>query len=86
MKPIRFEEANKDLRHKTNKDVKVGSVKNVKLTTCYINGVYVSCWALSLVEKIRVLFGRKIWLGTKSGCVQPPVWLGINNPFKPNKS
>lgn len=35
----------------------------------------VSCWGLSLIERLKVLFYGKIWLGVLSGHTQPPVWM-----------
>ena len=42
----------------------------------------VSCWKLSLSERISLVFGGKVWLGVASGSTQPPVFLSVRNVFK----
>ena len=38
-------------------------------TTC------VSCWRLTLRERLSALFFGRCWLGVRSGTTQPPVWI-----------
>ena len=40
----------------------------------------ISCWQLTLWERIFILFTGRIWLGV-AGTAQPPVWLDIESPF-----
>lgn len=42
----------------------------------YTDGeVCISCWKLSLKERIKALLYGRVWLGVLSGHTQPPVWL-----------
>lgn len=67
MKPIKFKEAN---------------VKLV-LTGCedlpaFADGVQViSCWKMSLKERIRALFSGVVWMGIRHESTQPPAWLKV---------
>ena len=45
----------------------------------------VSCWKPSLWERIRIVFGGKVFLGVLSGNTQPPVWMTTENPFEASK-
>ena len=38
----------------------------------------ISCWKLSFIERFKVLFFGRVWLGLYSGKTQPPVWLSVN--------
>ena len=73
MKPIHFEESNKDLlKPKGMTDKECGSLP------VYTDGVTcISCWKASLLDRIKLLFCGKVWLGVMSGETQPPVWLKI---------
>lgn len=35
----------------------------------------VSCWRLTLRERISALLFGRCWLGVRSGTTQPPVWI-----------
>lgn len=35
----------------------------------------ISCWKLSIADRIRALIFGRVWLGVLSGHTQPPVWL-----------
>ena len=42
----------------------------------YTDGeVCISCWKLSLKERVKALLYGRVWLGILSGHTQPPVWL-----------
>ena len=41
--------------------------------------VNISCWKLSLIERIQALFIGKVWLHILVS--QPPVYLGTDFPF-----
>lgn len=41
----------------------------------------VSCWKPSIIERIKILFTGKVWLGVLSGGTQPPVFLSGNRVF-----
>ncbi len=44
-------------------------------------GQIISCWKMTLVERIKALITGKVWLSVL-GINQPPVYLCVNNPFK----
>ncbi len=71
MKPIKFKEWNKTLlRPYSITD------KECESLPVYTDGIMcLSCWKLSFVEKLKVLFFGKIWLSVRSGKRQPPVSL-----------
>lgn len=70
MKPIKFDEANNEL-HKPESMTD----EECKSLWIYHDGTQcLSCWKLSLKDRIKALVFGKVWLcilGTK----QPPVWL-----------
>ena len=54
----------------------------------YNNGVEcISCWKLSLWQRLMVLIHGRVWLGVHSGITQPPVWLDCDKTvfIKPKK-
>lgn len=77
MKPIKFKQANKQL-------FKPDSMTDKECSSLwvYTNGTQcVSCWKLSLKDRIKALIFGKVWLVVLSGYTQPPVWLGVKSPF-----
>ena len=42
----------------------------------------VSCWKPSFIERLKILFTGKIWLGVMSGNTQPPVFMSGESVFK----
>ena len=69
--PVRFPEANKNLLKPS--DMTDEECSNLWV---YTDGAEcVSCWKLTLKQRISALFHGKIWLGVLSGYTQPPVWL-----------
>lgn len=50
-------------------------------TTC------VSCWRLTLRERVSALFFGRCWLGVRSGTTHPPVWINCTRTMfvKPKK-
>lgn len=42
----------------------------------------VSCWRLSLADRVKLLLSGELWLGIIGGRTQPPVWLSADCPFK----
>ena len=72
MKPVSFKEQTKVLQRPASMtDEECGSLP------VFSDGEQfcVSRWKLSLLDKIRIIFFGKIWLGIISGETQPPVWL-----------
>lgn len=43
--------------------------------------VSVSCWQMSLSERIRALVSGHIWLRVRAGNSQPPVSLSVDRPI-----
>lgn len=75
MKPIRFNEANKCLSKPNNM-----TDKQCSSLWVYSNGrECVSCWKLTIKERIKALIFGKVWLSILSGQTQPPVWLSVDN-------
>lgn len=80
MKPIDFPQSTKSLgRPRTMTDDECGSLP------VWSDGKQcVSCWKPTLIERIRILFGRPVWLGVVSGNTQPPVFVCADrNVFVP---
>ena len=77
MKPINFKEATKVLqRPSTMTDAECASLH------VWSDGKQcVSCWKPSVWERVRILFGGKVYLGVKGGGTQPPVFVTGECPF-----
>ncbi len=45
-------------------------------------GECISCWKMSLKERVKALFTGKVWLNVHFGGTQPPVLLTVDKPFK----
>ena len=77
MKPIKFKETNKILQ----------KPDNMIDEDCQSLYVYtdekqcISCWKLSLWERLKLIFTGKLWVRVHSGSTQPPIVLDLNNPF-----
>lgn len=66
MKPMNFEEQNCTYAENQKEYMPLPAFRDSK-------GQAVSCWGLSLAERLRVLFTGKIWVST----------LTFNNPLQP---
>lgn len=77
MKPIKFKEATKVLqRPATMTDAECASLH------VWSDGKQcISCWKPSFAERVRILFGGKVYLGVMSGSTQPPVFVCGEYPF-----
>lgn len=74
MRPIKFEQANKNLQKPSNM-----TDEECQSLWVYSDGEQcVSCWQLSFMERIKALFFGKIWISVLSGQTQPPIWLDAN--------
>jgi hypothetical protein len=40
----------------------------------------ISCWQMSLKDRLRAICLGRIWLGIHGGS-QPPVWISMHSPF-----
>lgn len=71
MKPIKFEQANKNLLKPENMtDEECSSL------WVYNDGMpCVSCWRLTWKERLKALFFGRVWLAVLSRESQLPVWL-----------
>lgn len=80
MDPIKFKEQNITYtKPETMTDEECGSLP------AYTDGWNnISCFRLSLRERLKVLFKGVIWLNVL-GSGQPPVWLGVESPFVEEK-
>lgn len=77
MKPIGFKQATKELQRPSTMP---GS--DCRPLPVYCDGNQcVSCWRPSLPERVRILFGGKVWLGVLSGKTQPPVYVTGESVF-----
>ena len=71
-KPRNFKEANQILQPGSHPGYEVCPLD------IFSNGDYcLSCWRLSLRERLSALFFGKAWLYSLSGTTQPPTWVQI---------
>ena len=79
MKPIEFKEQNILYTKPADMtDEECGSLP------AYKDGMNnISCWTMSIKERLKVLFTGVIWINVL-GKGQPPIWLGVNTPFVSN--
>lgn len=71
MKPIDFPQSTKVLQRPSNMTEKECSPLHV-----WSDGEQcVSCWKASFIERLKILFTGKVWLGVKYGATQPPVFI-----------
>lgn len=78
MKPIKFKESNKILNKPEGWTDKQCSPLHV-----HNDGRYsISCWAPTILERIKLLFTGRVWLWVCSGNTQPPVIVDFKFPFK----
>ena len=77
MTPINFKEGNKTLyRPQSMSDDECGQLLVYTDTRKCI-----SCWKPSVGERVKILFGGKVWLGVLSGSTQPPLFVTADCPF-----
>lgn len=71
MKPKKFNEANRCL----------SKPKNMTDEECSSLWVYndgeqsISCWKLTFLDRVKLLFHGNVWFSVRFGESQPPVWL-----------
>lgn len=71
LQPTKFPEANKNL-------LKPDNMTDEECHSLWVNTddvECISCWKLTLRQRLLVLLFGRIWLGVLSGSSQPPVWL-----------
>ena len=77
MKPIKFEQANKNL-------LKPESMTDEECSSLWVYNdgrECISCWRLTWRERIKALLFGRVWLSVLSGRTQPPVWLACKTVF-----
>lgn len=55
MNPIKFKESNVVFAENQSEYLPLPAFKDV-------NGIVITCWKLSVKERLKILFGGKIWL------------------------
>lgn len=75
MKPVPFREQNILFKPPEGMEDRVSDLPAFKG-----EGQVISCWALGLRERIRLLFTGRLWFSVM-GNDQPPIWLGVYRPF-----
>lgn len=74
LSPIKFPEANKNL-------LKPESMTDEECSSLwvYTDGTQcISCWKMSIKQRLSALMHGRIWLSVLSGYTQPPVWLDFS--------
>lgn len=80
MIPLKFKEANMELKKPTNMTDEECASLWVHKTK---DGHFISSWTTSFWDRLRFLVHGKIWLGVVGGESQPPVWISCQkNMFK----
>ena len=79
MEPIDFKQSNMKL-------TAPGSIPDCGDLPVYTDGKQcISCWKLSIKERIKILFTGRVWLDVIGHRTQPPVWVDVKKPFiEPN--
>jgi len=76
MKPIKFKESS---------GMFIGATNDIKPLPVYQNDdEIISCWKVSLKDKLKILFSGKVWLHVK-GTTMPPVFINSSFPFVKEK-
>ena len=71
LQAVRFPEANRNLLKPENMTDEECSSLWVYTDGCQC----ISCWKLSLLQRLAILLHGNLWLCVLSGGTQPPVWL-----------
>lgn len=80
MTPIEFTEQTAIL-HANPNQLEIDGLEVGTLPIFTDGNQVISCWGLSLWERLQVLWHGKVWLGVHSGHTQPPVWLSSDTVF-----
>lgn len=76
MKPIKFPESNSILTAPEG-------MSNCSDLPTYKTGTYIiSCWKLSLWERVQLFLTGKAWLWVHSELTHPPIAITSQHPFK----
>ena len=84
MKPIKFKDSNELFTKRAFRPLTLIGKEEIKDLPAFTDGEFcISCWEMSLRERISVLLFGRIWLSVFSGKTQPPVSLNCwRNAFK----
>ena len=78
MKPIDFPQSTKVLQKPSNMTDKECSPLHV-----WSDGKQcVSCWKPTFMERMKILFTGKVWIGVMSGNTQPPIFVAGESVFE----
>ncbi len=76
MKPIDFREANKTL----GKSIDTNDY-GIRPLRVYTDGRQcISCWRMSLKERLSALLFGRVWVDMLTGGTQPPIWAACTKP------
>jgi hypothetical protein len=77
MKPIDFPQSTKVLQKPSSM-----TEKECSLLPVWSDGEKcVSCWKPSFIERLKILFTGKVWIGVLSGNTQPPIFVSGEHVF-----
>ena len=77
MNPINFPQSTKVLQKPSDMTDKECSPLPV-----WCNGEQcISCWKSTLIERLKILFTGKVWIGVLSGNTQPPIFISGKSVF-----
>ena len=77
MRPINFSQSTKVLQKPSDMTDKECSPLPV-----WCDGKQcISCWKPTLIERLKILFTGKVWVGVLSGDTQPPIFVSGENVF-----
>jgi hypothetical protein len=77
MKPINFPQSTKVLQKPSD----MTDEECLPLPVWCDGKQCISCWKPTLIERLKVLFTGKVWIGILSGNTQPPVFVSGENVF-----
>ena len=77
MKPINFPQAAKVLQKPSDMTDK----ECLPLPVWCDGKQCISCWKPTLIERLKILFTGKMWIGVLSGNTQPPIFISGENVF-----
>lgn len=77
MEPINFKQCTKVLQRPSSM-----SKEECQSLPVWSDGKQcVSCWKPSLKERLKLIFGGRVWVGVLSGGTQPPIFISGENVF-----
>lgn len=84
MKPITFKYANRNLQP-SGKEYSANVESVIALPVWTDGEMCVSCWQMSLIDRLKALFVGRVWLAILSGESQPPVLVEITREYLKEK-